>query len=395
MINYALESLEIEYTPVFYMRLFGEKKWDSDRIWRSILGAAVVLFLFLLLSVLRGVLIPFAMAFVLAYVLSPIVDFLTRRRFRRSIAVFLTLFILFGMITAAAILTMPRVISELGSVSSRLADYLRYAYNFLYEKVRGTAAETENKVLDAVIDQLKSGDIANYFREALFGIFSGIVSISFYLISFAVVPIAAFFFLSDFHRISDRWQLYIPKQIRDKTVPFIIEVNDIISAFFRGQFIIILILAVLFSIGFSIVGVPIAIVMGITIGFLNLIPYFGTLAGLVPLALLTLGKSLDLGENPLFRLGGVAAVMIIVQIIQDWVLTPQIMKHRVGLRPITILMSAVIWGKLLGIMGLFLAIPLSAVGKVYFHRYFLIKKEIEKAAAEDLAETFQKTNADE
>ena len=376
------------------MKLFGEKEWDIDRIWRFILGAIVVFVLYAVLSTLRGVLLPFGIAFVLAYLLSPVVDFLTRHRWNRAIAVLATLFVLFGLITAVLWLTIPRFVDEIAGISTQLADYIRQSYDFIFKEISGTDSGGENEILNAIVDELKSSDISEYIQSAVFGVFTGIISIGYYLIAFAIIPIAAFFFLSDFQRIRDRWKLHIPIQIREKAVPFAVEVNGIISAFFRGQLLIVLILSVLFSIGFSIVGVPLAIILGVTIGFLNLIPYFGTLVGIIPLVLLTLGKSLQLGENPLNRLIGAAIVMIVVQAIQDWALTPKIMKDRVGLRPITILMSAVIWGTLLGFTGLLLAIPLSAIGKVYFHRYFLVKEEIEDRDKEDSAITSQKNDTD-
>jgi predicted PurR-regulated permease PerM len=376
------------------MKLFGEKQWDIDRIWRFILGAIVIFVLYAVLSTLRGVLLPFGIAFVLAYLLSPVVDFLTRHRWNRTIAVLATLLVLFGLITVVLWLTIPRFVNELAGISTQLADYIRQSYDFIFEQISGTDSAGENEILNAIVDQLKSSDISDYIQSAVFGIFSGIISIGYYLISFAIIPIAAFFFLSDFQRIRDRWRLHIPKQIREKAIPFVVEVNGIMSAFFRGQFVIVIILSILFSIGFSIVGVPIAIILGITIGFLNLIPYFGTLVGIVPLVLLTLGKSLQLGENPLNRLVGVAIVMVVVQAIQDWVLTPKIMRNRVGLRPITILMSAVIWGTLLGFTGLLIAIPLSAIGKVYFHRYFLVEEEIKETGQENRTATSEKNSAD-
>ncbi len=377
------------------MKLFGEKKWDIDRIWRFILAAIVIIVVFVVLSTLRSVLLPFALAFVLAYVLSPIVVFLVRHGWRRILAVIIVLILFFGLITTVFWLTMPRLVNEIASISTELVNYVRNSYDYIFQKTDSTVSDNENEIINAIVDQLKTIDISHYIRSTAFGIFKGVISIGYTLITFAIIPIASFFFLSDFQRIREKWEFYIPKQLRESGVPFINEVNGIISAFFRGQFIIVLILSVLFSIGFSIVGVPLPILMGFTIGFLNLIPYFGTLVGIIPLIILTLGKSLQLGENPLNRLIGAAIVMIVVQVMQDWVFTPKIMKNRVGLKPITILMSAVIWGTLLGFIGLLLAVPLSAIGKVYFQRYFLIREEIEKTIKEKRADSPKKNNTDE
>ncbi len=364
------------------MKLFGEKRWDADRIWRFVLGAAVIVGLYLVLSTLRAVILPFALAFVLAYLLSPIVSFLERRRMKRVVAVLIVLLSFFGIIILALSFMIPRVVDEVSNIAAEFEVYVRSTYDYIEEKMNWVDSDDRDVVVDRIVTEIESIDLSEYIQSAVFGIFRGVISLTYYLMTFAIIPIAAFFFLSDFQRIRERWVFYVPKQLREKGVPFLKEVNTIISAFFRGQLLIMLILSVLFSTGFSIARVPLAIPMGFLVGFLNLIPYFGTLVGIIPLGLLTLAKSLELGENPVYRLIAVGGIMLVVQGIEDWALRPTIMKNRVGLKPITILMSALIWGKLLGFIGLMLAIPLSAVGKVYFQRYFLVKEEIDAETGE-------------
>lgn len=144
--------------------------------------------------------------------------------------------------------------------------------------------------------------------------------------------------------------------------------------FFRGQLTIVTILGILFAIGFSIVDIRLSILIGFTAGFLNLIPNFGTLVAIIPAVLLAIGRAVEEGGDPLIRIGGVLIVFLVVQVIQDMILVPTIMGKKTGLRPATILISVFVWGKLLGFLGIILAIPLTCLTKVYFAR-FILKEE--------------------
>ena len=142
------------------------------------------------------------------------------------------------------------------------------------------------------------------------------------------------------------------------------------NSYFRGQGTVAFIVGVLFSIGFLIVGMPMAIGLGMFMGFLNLVPYLQTL-GFVPMALLSLLKAADTGENFwwIFFLGFL--VVAVVQVIQDMILVPKIMGSAMGLNPAVILLSLSIWGSLLGFIGLIIALPLTTILISYYKQFVL------------------------
>ncbi len=127
---------------------------------------------------------------------------------------------------------------------------------------------------------------------------------------------------------------------------------------------------VLFAIGFKIVGIRLAVFVGLFVGLLNMVPYLQTV-GFGPAILLALLKAFESEMSPLWPILGVVIVFAVVQLIQDAVLTPQIMGQATGLKPWVILLSIFIWGKLLGFLGLVLAIPLSCLGLAYYRRRIL------------------------
>ena len=126
-------------------------------------------------------------------------------------------------------------------------------------------------------------------------------------------------------------------------------------------------MGILFAIGFSIVGIKMAVILGLFIGLLNMVPYL-QIAGVVPALLLAILTALERGVPASGLLIGVAVVFLVVQIIQDVILTPRIMGKVTGLRPVLILFCVFFWGKLLGFLGVLLAIPLTCLGLAHYRR---------------------------
>ncbi|MCG8461484.1 MAG: AI-2E family transporter, partial [Holophagales bacterium] len=181
-----------------------------------------------------------------------------------------------------------------------------------------------------------------------------------------VLPVYfAFFLMAEprgFGRLTEALPLLKPST-RDDVVYLVEEFVNIIVAFFRGQLIIAFLQGLLFAVGFSIVGLKYGFVIGLTLGFLNIVPYLGNILGLgaaIPLALFQ-------PEGGIFRLLAVMVVFVIVQAVEGYILTPKIMGDRTGLHPMVIIVAIFFWGSALsGIMGMILAIPLTAFLVVFW-----------------------------
>ena len=142
------------------------------------------------------------------------------------------------------------------------------------------------------------------------------------------------------------------------------------NRYFRGQACVAFLVGILFSIGFSIVGLPLAILLGLFIGLLNMVPYL-QVVGFLPTLLLCLLKSVEPGQSFWWLVIGCIIVFVVVQIIQDMILVPRIMGHVMGLNPAIILLSLSIWGTLLGLIGMIIALPLTTLLQSYYERYIL------------------------
>ena len=150
----------------------------------------------------------------------------------------------------------------------------------------------------------------------------------------------------------------IPRQYRRPVLSILSDVQVSMNRYFRGQALVAFIVGILFSIGFLIVGMPLAIVLGLFIGLLNMVPYL-QIIGFIPTILLCLLKSAETNENFWVLFAACLVVFIVVQLIQDLFLVPRIMGHVTGLNPAIILLSLSIWGSLLGIIGMIIALPLT------------------------------------
>jgi predicted PurR-regulated permease PerM len=186
------------------------------------------------------------------------------------------------------------------------------------------------------------------------------------LLAWVVAPIYfAFFLMADTSRISDleNYLPFLKSETRKDLVYLFEEFLTIIVAFFRGQLIIAFLQGLLFAIGFTLVGLKYGFVIGLTLGFLNIVPYLGNIIGL--------GTALPLAffqdSGGMVRVALVLLVFAAVQMIEGYLLTPKIMGDRTGLHPVVIILAVFFWGTALnGIMGMILAIPLTAFLVVFW-----------------------------
>jgi predicted PurR-regulated permease PerM len=209
-------------------------------------------------------------------------------------------------------------------------------------------------------------NIARFMGQRAVSAGAGVLSGVGVLLCWVVAPIYfAFFLMSDTTRIGDldRFLPFLKSDTRKDVLYLFEEFINIIVAFFRGQLIIAFLQGLLFAIGFTLVGLKYGFVIGLTLGFLNIVPYLGNIIGL--------GTALPLA---FFQPGGglitVALVLIVfaaVQMIEGYLLTPKIMGDRTGLHPVVIILAVFFWGTALsGIMGMILAIPLTAFLVVFW-----------------------------
>jgi predicted PurR-regulated permease PerM len=196
------------------------------------------------------------------------------------------------------------------------------------------------------------------------------VSIVSSVFTVTMVMLYTLFILLDYEEITSGWPNLLPERYRGFALQLVGDVEDGMNKYFRGQAMVALCVGVLFSIGFLIIGFPMAVGLGLFIGLLNMVPYL-QLIGFVPTILLAIVKAADTGQNFWLVLLMALAVFAVVQVIQDTILTPKIMGRVTGLNSAIILLSLSIWGSLLGVLGMIIALPLTTLLITYYQKYII------------------------
>lgn len=354
-----------------------DREFTFDRVIRLAIGAAVIGGLIYLLGLLRGVLTPFAIALLLAYLFNPLVSAIQRRIRNRPVAVALSLLLVLGIVTAAIVVLVPVLAREFAA----LGGLLRQAATLqLPAWVQDWFPD--NRWAD-MVQRLSEPDIQEFFttdrlwqwaetglQKAVPGawkLLSGAASIIFGAVGLGIVLFYLVLLLIDYDHFQTAWPNMIPEDYRAATLDFLAEFADGMRRYFRGQTAVATIVGILFAGGFALIGLPMGILLGLFIGLLNMVPYL-QIIGVVPAFLLAALGALAVGNNVWVALGLCAGVFIVVQAFQDLVLVPRILGRSLGLNPVAILLSLSIWGRLLGALGLLIALPMTCLLLAWYRR---------------------------
>ncbi len=360
------------------------RPYTFDRVVRIVIGILVFATLFLLVRHLSAVLLPFLIAWLLAYLLHPMVSmFQHKLKFKSRLLSMLTTFALIGaVITGIVMLVSPIINNEIIRMSQLLS---MYTQGFDVDSIIPVALQNEIRDFIVAIDfkaLLNDPEFTENIKAIAPKLWMVINNSLSFVFGFAVIfliMLYTIFLLLDYEKVNNGLRSIIPKKNRELIYQIIDDIEAGMNRYFRGQALVALIVGILFTIGFSIVGLPMAIIMGIVIGILNLVPYLQTIA-YVPILFLVFLKSIETGNGFVSELWPVAIVFLIVQPLQDLVLVPKIMGRVTGLKPAIILLSLSVWGALLGIVGVIIALPLTTLIISYYRRFVLNEKKEETPA---------------
>lgn len=356
-----------------------DKPYTFDRVVRLALGAGLLWGGVVLLDHLSEVLIPFALALVGAYLLSPLVARTQRLVPRRGLAVALVLLGAGLAATLAAWLVLPLAARETAHMAGVVQQFLTDS-----ELARRAAQRLPPDLWQWARDMLQrpdvqeflsSGSLAAMLKAAaakvlpgVWGVLSGALEVLLALMGLVMILLYLVFLLLDFGSYQKNWTDLLPEGWRGTAKGVLGEFETAMRQYFRGQALIAMLVGILFAIGFSIIGLPMAVLLGLFIGLLNMVPYL-QIAGMVPAFALALVHALETGAGFWEATLPVAVVFGAVQLIQDALLTPRIMGKRLGLSPAVILLSLSIWGKLLGMLGLIIALPMTCLVWAWYRRW--------------------------
>jgi predicted PurR-regulated permease PerM len=355
-----------------------QKRITFDSFIRGALTGAVIVAVIYLVHLLSGVLLPFMIAWLIAYMAYPLVTFFQYKlRLRsRGLSIIVVMTLLLALLALAFVGIVPPLIDEFGKLRGVLTDY--FVEGSKQAAIPGTLANFIKEHID--MQQFSDALNKEHFAETLSEVWpqiQGLLTHSFNLIisiftSF-IILLYTFFILLDYETISQGWVRLVPVKWRQVAVTLVGDIEEGMNSYFRGQAFVALCVGILFSIGFLIIDFPLAIGFGLFIGVLNLVPYL-QLVAILPTVLLALLKAADTGQNFWAILLSAGLVFVVVQALQDAVIVPKVMGRITGLNPAIILLSLSVWGSLLGIVGMIIALPCTTLLLSYYRRYIAQKE---------------------
>lgn len=345
--------------------------YTFDRVVRIFFTIASIGAILWLVNTLSSVLLPFCVACLIAYLLEPVVQF-NRRIFkikRRVPAIALTLIETLLVIVAIGLLFIPTLLEESQQMAAMFKEYATSKANIQY------LPEEVHTYIRKIIDfEQLSALLTDQNIDKLLSLTKGVISGGFDLImglvSWFIVLLYIIFIMLDYEVLTKGFKRMVPPKYRKMVFSIGHDVKTSMNLYFRGQALVAFLVGVLFSIGFSIIGLPLAFILGMFIGLLNMVPYL-QFVSLFPATLLCLVYSVDTGNDFWIIWWQCMAVYAIVQVIQDLFLVPKIMGKTMGLNPAIILLSLSVWGALFGFIGLIIALPLTTLLLSYYNRYIV------------------------
>jgi len=370
----------------------------------------------IVLGKLSPVIWPVAIGGVIAYILDPLVDFFERRKVPRTRAIVLVFVICAAIVLALFGSVVPRMVIETRRLVEHMPTYAQTAQNrvsgwmskvsqkptvvawierFLPGQFKGSEGTNsvpspptpdgppappvpepgKSSPSDQLLASQLGANVIKWASTVLPGVgtwfasqLSHVASLAVTLIALAMAPVFTFYFLQEKTGIQTRWSEYLPvtkSHFKDELVFVLGAINDCLIVFFRGQVLVAVCDGVLYTIGFAVIGLPYAILLGAMATVLTMIPYIGAMATCTAALLIAVIQFGD-WKHPLL----VLAVFGVVQTLEGFVIQPKILGDRVGMHPLTIIIAVLVGTTLLGgVLGGILAIPVTAALKVILTRY--------------------------
>jgi len=310
-----------------------------------------------LLYLLAPVLTPFVAAALLAYIGDPLADRLQRLKMPRTLAVVAVFIITFLLLVLLVVLVGPLIRSQVAALFDALPEIARQFEQVWMPNIAGYLnIEAGDDVGIGAFLSRYSDMAGTWGTKVLVSVTKSGGAVAAAVLSLFLVPILTFYLLRDWDSILAHLGALLPSRQRETIIGLARETDEVLGAFLRGQLLVMLALAIIYSVGLSLVGLQFAIAIGVVSGLVSFVPYLGFVFG-IGLASLTVA----LEPNPMWLLVGVVATFSIAQLLEGSILTPKLVGDRIGLHPVIIIFAVVAGGQLFGFFGILLALPAAAV----------------------------------
>lgn len=326
---------------------------------KVIIGFVVFLGLIYLLA---PILTPFFSAGLLAYLGSGLVDRLQKLKWSRTLAVTFVFSIILFFLALSLLILLPLIEQQISTLLAKLPSLFTWfkeiVLPWLQSRLGGLVTIEADKIQQGLQDNIgtASGVVVNLLGSlsssgmAFFGVLANVV----------LIPVLTFYFLRDWKVMVTSIQNMVPLKFKQQTINFSTDIDLVLSAFFKGQILVMMALVVIYSLGLKIVGLEFALIIGLIAGVVSFVPYLGLIVGLVLACVAALFQFHDLT-----LLLPVLVVFAVAQVLESAVLTPVLVGDKIGLHAVTVIFAVMAGGQLFGFTGVLLALPIAAVLMVF------------------------------
>lgn len=328
------------------------------RPWLWVLLAACTALLVWLLS---PILMPFAAGAFLAYLGNPLVQRLTRLGMARKWAASLAFFTLLTVLTVALVLLIPMLWKQFLYVEAKLPALLRWTNREVVPWLEGHLRMDINRIdMDLVTEWLSGYWVSEEAGVVVGNVLTQVTASSLNVLAVlgmvGLVPVVTFYLLLDWDELLERIRDLVPRHIEPKFSELARECDEVLAAFLRGQLLVMVALGVVYAVGLGLVGLKLALIIGMVAGLASIIPYFGFAVGMVAA---TIAAVVQFGNFHDVLL--VWTVFAVGQAIEGWILQPWLVGDRIGLHPVAVIFAIMAGGQLFGFVGMLIALPVAAI----------------------------------
>jgi len=353
---------------------------------RVMIAMVFTIFMIWLFFYLHDIVSPFLTSFALAYLFDPVVDQLEKRKISRSFSIVIIIALILGALVLLGLLIIPQFAREVQVLSTSFPSYeaVRSTVRLNWLSFLSNFGIDVDRLLKTIEEQSseKINELLKYFSLSTQTIMAGLSSLLTQLINLILIPFLTFYFLRDFDKNVAVLRTKIPERHKEAAEKIYSRINKILSIYIRGKILAAIVISLITWITLTILGIDFALLIGMTTGFLSLLPYIGPILAFGIGILFGLLNADSVGST--FK---IIAVIAVIQLLDMVIISPKMVGEKLGIHPILMIFALFVFGKVLGMLGLLIALPCTAIVKVFvmewYERNFLKQEFLIGEAGDD------------
>lgn len=337
------------------------------RLARNIMWLSIFLFSIWFLHSISDILAPFLVALALAYILHPIVDLFEKWKIPRWVSSLILILLFVGAIALVLFLVLPIAVAQfqgvLDAVSGLVGDFRNWVWNsntmHALERYGISAEELKNTLAGSLTPRIE--DILKGILQGSLTVVSSVSKVVTQIFYVVLVPFLTFYILTDFPKIANRFRMLFPRKIRDQVGDYMERADDLIGHYLRGALTVAVLQGIIISLLFSVMDIKYALLLGLLGAILDLVPYFGLLTILILSSIVATFSEPPVIPKVVFAIGSIGFLHLAEVVF----LSPKFIGGRVGLHPLLIILSLLVFAYFLGFVGLIVAVPATALIQLF------------------------------